>query len=106
MPVTDAKITCSTCWEDIDEPLDHIYKNYCIDKDGKKIRNFYAYGCSLGAQLLSLYLVKKGQEATKILDATALFSGPFDILGGAHNFHTCFYSLYGKIFGLNNNKLL
>ena len=56
----------------------------------------YAYGCSLGAQLLGLYLRKEGANACKFLDGTILYGTPWSSKKGADQLD----SLYVKAIGL------
>lgn len=61
VPITSDKISYSGAWQDCKAIIDHVHSKYVLteSKTGRRCR-MYAYGCSLGAQILSLYLRKEG----------------------------------------------
>ena len=70
-------------WRDIKEPIDYIYERYCCSFDSstspkkEAVRGIYAYGVSLGASMLSLYLTKEGERCP--LNGAFGFGAPFDL---------------------------
>jgi predicted alpha/beta-fold hydrolase len=73
--LTTSKIYSITNWQDVKEPIDFIHKKYCSGIDDYKNRNIFAYGVSLGAALLSLYLVQEGGRSP--LSGAIVFSSPW-----------------------------
>jgi len=61
LPITSGKLSYGGAWKDCKSIIDHIDAKY-VRKDGNQGRKsrMYAYGCSLGAQILGLYLRKEG----------------------------------------------
>ena len=75
-------------------------------KTGKARTRLYAYGVSLGANILGLYLGRGSEHAKKCLDGVCLFSTPWSTKDGSSFFYSNFYGLYQKIIGLNLNSLI
>lgn len=62
-------------------------KTYIRDaKTGKKRCRYYAYGCSLGANLLALYLIYGSASAEKELDGAVMYGTPWDHHKGREKF--------------------
>ena len=63
-------------WEDIEYALNYVNKNYVRDPANGSIKRtrLYAYGVSLGGQVLLMYLGKAGKKASEILDGAMVFS--------------------------------
>ena len=60
--LTSPHVYWLTTWKlDIQEPLEYIFKKYCSTKQ-KKTRNLYAYSVSLGAGMLTCYLIESGEK--------------------------------------------
>ena len=57
--MTSSTLYGSASWKDYKEPVDYIYHKYCTGKDGYLKRRIYGYGVSLGAQVVTLYLVNE-----------------------------------------------
>ena len=75
--------------------LEHIQKRYILDpKTGKKRTRVYAYGVSLGAQILGLYLGKSGKKACDYIDGVVLYATAWSIEKGHKFFYENFYGLY------------
>lgn len=78
VPITSAKIACSSAWDDIQTGVEYVAKTYCRDAvTGKKRCRFYAYGCSMGASLLGLYLINGNESAGRELDGAVLYGTPW-----------------------------
>ena len=57
IPITSGKLSHSGAWRDAEYAFEYINKTYVLDsKTGKKATRLYAYGVSLGANILGLYL--------------------------------------------------
>ena len=69
MDLTTNKIYSGDCWEDVDFGIKHLKNKY-------KNKRIYAYGCSLGAIILTNYLIKS--KSTDLKGAVGM-SCPFDI---------------------------
>ena len=61
----------------------------------------YAYGCSLGAQILALYMIKEGRKACKVLDGALLYGTPWSTSRGSDFFYKNAFGIYQKVIGLN-----
>ena len=84
--------------------MEHIDKKYVRDaKTGKKATRLYAYGVSLGANILGLYLVKMGEQATQTLDAAILYGTSWNLVKGNKYLYEKFYGLISKVVGLSHN---
>ncbi len=80
MPITTPKLSYSGCWKDVEEALEYISKRYTLDpKTKKRSTRVYAFGCSLGANILGLYLAKAGEKAKSHIDGACLYATPWDI---------------------------
>ena len=66
----------------------------------------YAYGCSLGANILALYLIKEGSNANKIIDGAALYGTPWSAIKGGEYFFNHSFGLYNKVIGLNLSETI
>lgn len=78
VPITSGLLCHPGSWEDIQAGINHIVDTYSKDKKtGVKRCRVYAYGCSMGASILGLYLIKDGEEAAKQLDASVLYGTPW-----------------------------
>ena len=89
-------------WQDIEYALDYVHKNYVLDpaavnhSSSIKRTRLYAYGVSLGGQVLLMYLGKAGKKASEVLDGAMVFSAIWETrksnkwfianLGGLYDF--------------------
>ena len=65
LPFTTPKLNCGASWRDIEYAFDYFYEKYGLDAKTKEKRTrIYAYGVSLGALLLTLYLGRAGKKTT------------------------------------------
>ena len=60
LPITSGKISYSGAWQDCKAVLEYVRSKYVCEE---KRERMYAYGCSLGAQILALYMIKEGKKA-------------------------------------------
>lgn len=63
VPLTNGVIQWLGSWTDVKEPIDYIHRTYCLTQGGGEIRNLHAYGVSVGASLLALYLENEGDRS-------------------------------------------
>lgn len=95
VPITTPLLSYSGSWRDIRFAIEYVQKTYAVDpKTGRKATRVYAYGVSLGANILGLYLGNEGQAATKVLDGAMLYASPWSIAKGAEFFYGNFFGLY------------
>ena len=94
LPITSGKLSYSGCWEDIDHIFKHLSKKYVHDADGNKRVPVFAFGCSLGANILGLYLGKASDRATEHLDGAATYATPWNLPEGHHYFYNNFRGLF------------
>jgi len=86
IPVTSYKISCSYAWEDLKQMVDFVNEKYVIDSITKQKKcQLYAYGVSLGANQLGLYLSHVGSQTP--VDGATLFSAPYDVWKGYKHFY-------------------
>ena len=64
----------------------------------------YAFGCSLGAVILALYMAFEGKRAAKYLDGAVLYATPWNTRDSFHFFCNAFFGLYAYAIGINLNK--
>ena len=84
--------------------IEHVYNKYVFDKKIKqKLTRCYAYGCSLGAQIVGRYLIEEGDAAATILDGACLYAAPWDLERGSRFFYENCRGLYAKGMGLRLN---
>lgn len=107
LPITTPVLSYSGSWRDAKFALEYVRKTYATDaRSGKKDTRVYAYGVSLGANILGLYLTKEGKSATQVIDGAMLYASPWSIAKGSHFFYTNFFGLYQKIIGLMLNSTI
>lgn len=96
MPITSGKLSYSGCWEDVECCLEYIAKQYNVrdEKTGKRKTRVYAFGASLGAQILALYMGKAGKKASDVLDGAVLYANAWSIRTGSKFFYENFFGLY------------
>ena len=107
LPITSGKLSYSGCWQDIESCLNYIAKQYNTVQDersGKRRTRVYAFGASLGAQILALYLGKAGKQATEVLDGAVLYANAWSIRKGSQFFYENFFGLYQWAIGMNFNS--
>ena len=103
--MTSPKLYWFNTWEDIKEPIDHIYQRYCCDAEtGKKTRNIYAYSLSLGGGILANYLTKVGTHTP--LSAAVIYVMPFNLRDNIPFFRRNFFKFYDTVMGYNFHCLL
>jgi len=67
-------------WEDIDFAINYVNERYVRDPKTKAKRTrLYAYGVSLGGQVLLMYLGKVGKRASDALDGATVFSAIWEV---------------------------
>ena len=78
LPITSNKLSYAGAWRDCKTIVEFVHKKY--QREEKKQRHnvrMYAYGCSLGAQILGLYLRRDGQRVRKLLDGCVFYGTPW-----------------------------
>jgi predicted alpha/beta-fold hydrolase len=90
--LTSGKVFCSGLWEDYKEPVDFIFDKYCSGKEGTNKRRIYGYGVSLGAAVLTLYLVSEGDKSP--LSGAILYANPFNVRKNIPYLRNSFYGIY------------
>ena len=64
VPITSGKLCHPGSWEDCQVGIDHIAEKYARDpKTREKRCQIYAYGCSMGASVLGVYLIEASEQA-------------------------------------------
>ena len=107
LPFTSPKLNCAASWRDIEAAFDYFYEKYGLDPKTKEKRTrIYAYGVSLGALLLYLYLGRAGEKTSKILDGASIFSNVWNTSRSNPRFLARTYGLYNWLLGINLNNLI
>lgn len=104
LKLTSPTLYGSASWKDYKEPIDHIYNKYCTGQDGYLKRNIYGYGVSLGAQVVTLYLVNEGKNA--VLSGALILANLFNIKENVSFMKTSAYGAYNSLMGLNFNMII
>ena len=82
LPITSDKLSYSGAWQDCKAILEYARNKYVSNEKNERI---YAYGCSLGANILALYLIREGINANKVIDGAVLYGTPWSAAkGGAY----------------------
>ena len=103
LPITSGKLNYSGAWQDCKAILEYVHSKYVSDE---KCERLYAYGISLGANILALYMVKEGANASKTIDGAALYGTPWSAKKGGDYFFNHTFGLYNKVFGLHVNETI
>ena len=85
LPMTSGKISYSGCWQDFKTIVEHVNREYVRSND-QGVR-FYAYGCSMGANILGLYMRKEGERARQMLDGAIMYGTPWSTSKGSKFFY-------------------
>ena len=106
LPITVPKLSYSGSSQDMETALDFICKRYVNDpKTGKRQTRVYAFGCSLGANILGLYLGKAGQKALTYLDGAGLYACPWSTEKGSKHFYEN-NRIFSWVIGMNLNRVI
>lgn len=105
IPITSCRLTCAYSSADVTETVEHVYNAYVRDQKTKEIcTRLYVYGTSLGANILSLHLIKHGSNAK--VDGAMLYCPPYDIVNGVGFFYNNLYGAYSYMVGMFLNSTL
>ena len=107
IPITSDKISFSGAWTDIKELIEYVHQKYVLaDGNAGRRCRLYAYGCSLGAQILTLYLRKEGRKACEVLDGACVYGTPWSTSKGSEFFYNNAFGLYQKVIGLSLSEII
>ena len=98
LPITSGKLSYSGCWQDCKTIIDYVHSKYVSVERRERM---YAYGCSMGAQILALYMIKMGKKACEKLDGALIYGTPWSTSRGAEFFYKNALGLYQKAIGIN-----
>lgn len=104
LKMTSSQLYGSASWRDYKEPVDYLHKKYCKGLDGFAQRRLYGYGVSLGAQIVTLYLVNEGEKS--VLSGALILAPLFDIKKNVAFMKTSAYGVYNSLMGLNFNMIV
>ena len=94
VPITSPLLCHPGSWEDCQAGIDYIVDKYVRDpKTGEKRCQVYAYGCSMGASVLGLYLVHASEEAGRQLDGAVLYGTPWNYFHGMKYFFESYWGI-------------
>lgn len=108
IPITTPKLSCAACWKDAEFICEYVRNKYAKNAvTGKNDTRVYAFGASLGAVLLGLYLANAGEKAKSILDGALLYCNAWNADRCNNYFYASGYGLYQRVIGMAlNNKIL
>ena len=75
LPVTGQRVNSAVAWDDATHMTNYVHEKYCMHNK-QKTRNLYAYGVSLGAQLLANQLGEEGKNSK--YDGAILYAVPWN----------------------------
>ena len=97
LKLTSPKIYWMCNWQDVQEPIEHIHSKYCSDVDGYQKRNIYAYSLSLGAGMLTKYMIETGEKC--VLNGCVNLCTFYNIQDNVPFFKTNAWKLYDYSLG-------
>ena len=90
-------------YPDIEFAVNYVSKKYVRDPlTNEKRTRLYAYGVSLGAVHLGLYLGRAGKRASEVLDGACLYSGVWNARRANPAFVARLGGVYNYLLGMNN----
>jgi len=92
LPITSARFSNLLSADDAKEAIDFVNNKYVMKVGGGKKRRLYVYGCSMGANILGLYLIQQGEKA--LVDGAIMYGTPWETLKNKEYF----YGNWGGIF--------
>ena len=72
-------------------------------QEGRRTR-LYVYGCSLGAQIIGLYLRKEGEKACDVVDGAVFYGTPWSPVQTSDFFYNNMFGFYQLVIGSNLSK--
>jgi len=99
-PLTTPRLYTANNWEDILEPMQHVYDKYCKGQNKKA----YAIGLSMGANILGNMLGYQGENC--FLEAACIVNSPMKMWQCEPAIRTSLYGTYNKAMGGSLRKLL
>ena len=83
--------------------MKYISDKYVRDPEtNEKRTRLYAYGVSLGAIMLSLYLGKAGKRANEVIDGSVIFSSVWNMSTGMPVFYKTAFGFWTYMLGKNH----
>lgn len=101
LPITSGKLSYSGSWQDCKAMIDYVHAKYVRVERQERL---YAYGCSLGANILALYMIREGTRARQKLDGAFLYGTPWSAAKGAEFLYNNAFGVYQKVIGLALNE--
>ncbi|CDW71099.1 alpha beta hydrolase domain containing protein [Stylonychia lemnae] len=98
IPLTTPYIYCASSAQDIREPVEYLYNNYCVNEDKQKIRQIFYVAISFTGSILSHYLGEDGDKH-KIITAAAAVCSPMRIWLGIKQLKATYNGIFYKHFG-------
>ena len=84
---------------DVQEPIEYIHSRYCSGRDPAYIqRNIYGYSVSLGAGMLTRYIIQTGEKC--VLSGALPYGLFHNIKDNVSYFKNNGFKLYDKLIGL------
>ena len=103
IPITSGKFASACAWGDATEITNWVVDRY-VKPEGTKTRNIYAYGCSLGAQILANQISEEGK--TSNYDGALLYATPWNQAGATEFAFSYGFGIYAWVIGMNVNRIV
>ncbi len=100
--LTSPMIYWMNTWTDLKEPIEYIQSKYCSNDYIK--RNLYAFAVSLGAGMLTKYLIHSGDQC--VLTGALPYGLFFNLKDNVNFFKRNAFKLYDKVMGFNYYMIL
>jgi predicted alpha/beta-fold hydrolase len=97
VPLKSAKTYNGFDTSHIEEAVDYIYNEYCLNEKGKQIKRMSGIGMSLGAGVLAIYQSKMGEQSK--LDSSVGICCAFSFKEATSFLKTNFLRLYDMAVG-------
>lgn len=100
MELKTPKLYNSYAYQDVLEPMTHVYNKHCRGKE----RQAFAVGCSMGANILANLMGHEGDGCC--LDAACILAAPMKKWECQEGLRTGLYGAYNYFLGGNLNRVL
>lgn len=87
------KMFCCDSWQDVLEPMTHVYNKY------KKDRKYFAIGCSMGGNILGNLLGYEGKNT--FIEAACVVQAPIKNWECETSVRSALCGFYDRAFGMN-----
>jgi len=104
LPMTSGKLSCLTSADDAKEAIDFVYSKHVSKTGGGRVTRLYAYGCSMGANILGLYLIQQGDKAK--IDGAIMYGTPWNTDKSSKYFHENYGGVFSYAVSVNTCNIM